>query len=73
MEKEHLDKEVTEPEETVEPEEAVEPEEEPAEEKDSLEGIYSNVASNRYENLRTSHIENKAKQLGNPKKKWTLV
>lgn len=72
MENEHVEKEVTEPEEMVEPEAVVE-REEPAEEKDSLEGIYSNVASNRYENLRTSHIENKAKQLGNPKKKWTLV
>ncbi|HSP22549.1 MAG TPA: hypothetical protein VLQ20_09475 [Planococcus sp. (in: firmicutes)] len=25
--------------------------------------IYSNIASNRYENLRTSYIENKAKEL----------
>lgn len=41
--------------------------EEPVKEKD-FDGIYSNIASNRYENLRTSHIENKAKQLRKQKK-----
>ncbi|MGI2328688.1 hypothetical protein [Planococcus sp. YIM B11945] len=43
----------------------IEPEEETEEkEKDAhLDKIYSNIASNRYENLRTSHIENKAKEL----------
>ncbi|MGO1060268.1 hypothetical protein ACTL32_14125 [Planococcus sp. FY231025] len=47
---------------TVEPEEI---EEEPGEpDMDArLNKIYSNVASNRYENLRTSYIENKAKEL----------
>lgn len=30
--------------------------------------IYSNVASNRYENLRTSYIENKAKELRKKRK-----
>lgn len=33
-----------------------------------FDGIYSNIASNRYENLRTSHIENKAKKLRKQKK-----
>lgn len=30
--------------------------------------IYSNVASNRYENLRTSYIENEAKKLRKKRK-----
>lgn len=30
--------------------------------------IYSNIASNRYENLRTSYIENKAKELRKKRK-----
>lgn len=46
-------------EEIVEEEEFVE---EPKKE-DRMAGIYSNVASNGYENLRTSHIENRAKKL----------
>ncbi|WP_154749856.1 hypothetical protein [Planomicrobium sp. YIM 101495] len=46
-------------EEIVEEEEVVE---EPKKE-DRMAGIYSNVASNGYENLRTSHIENRAKKL----------
>ena len=33
------------------------------EKKSRFDGIYSNVASNRFENLRTSHIENRAKEL----------
>ncbi|WP_186725688.1 hypothetical protein [Planomicrobium sp. CPCC 101110] len=33
-----------------------------------LDKIYSNIASNRYENLRTSHIENKAKELRKKKR-----
>ena len=33
------------------------------EEKSRFDKIYSNVASNRFENLRTSHIENRAKEL----------
>lgn len=41
--------------------------EEPVKERD-FDGIYSNIASNRYENLRTSHIENKAKQLRKQRK-----
>lgn len=48
-------------------EERVEEPEAPVREKD-FDGIYSNVASNRYENLRTSHIENKAKQLRKQRK-----
>lgn len=54
-------------EEAVEPEEVEEEPEETA--KDAhLDKIYSNVASNRYENLRTSYIENKAKELRKQKK-----
>lgn len=54
-------------EEVIEPEEVEEEPEETA--KDAhLDKIYSNVASNRYENLRTSYIENKAKELRKRKK-----
>ncbi|ANU24467.1 hypothetical protein [Planococcus donghaensis] len=45
--------------EVVEPE----PEIEPVTEEPNFDEIYSNIASNRYENLRTSHIEQKAKKL----------
>ncbi|RNF39120.1 hypothetical protein [Planococcus salinus] len=38
-------------------------EEEPKEGTSRFDNIYSKVASNRYENLRTSYIENKAKEL----------
>jgi len=41
---------------------------EPAEEDSRFDKIYSNIASNRYENLRTSYIENKAKELRKRKK-----
>lgn len=54
-------------EEAVEPEEIEEEPEETAEDA-HLDKIYSNVASNRYENLRTSYIENKAKELRKRKK-----
>lgn len=52
-------------EETVETEQLEETEEMPVdkEEKSRFDEIYSNVASNRFENLRTSHIENRAKEL----------
>lgn len=61
MEKEHKEVKEEEPvvEEAVVEEEVVE---EPKRE-DRMAGIYSNVASNGYENLRTSHIENRAKKL----------
>lgn len=52
-------------------EEWIEPEEEEEEEDDTdsrLDKIYSNIASNRYENLRTSYIENKAKELRKKKR-----
>jgi hypothetical protein len=51
-------------------EELIEPEEEEEEDDtDSrLDKIYSNIASNRYENLRTSYIENKAKELRKKKR-----
>lgn len=39
------------------------PEPESPEKDDHFDKIYSNIASNRYENLRTSSIENKAKAL----------
>lgn len=39
------------------------PEPESPETDDHFDKIYSNIASNRYENLRTSYIENKAKAL----------
>ncbi|WP_038702288.1 hypothetical protein [Planococcus sp. PAMC 21323] len=43
--------------------EVVEPEIEPVEEESNVDEMYSNIASNRYENLRTSHIEQRAKEL----------
>ncbi|EGA89292.1 hypothetical protein GPDM_10805 [Planococcus donghaensis MPA1U2] len=43
--------------------EVVEPETESVKETSKFDEIYSNIASNRYENLRTSHIEQKAKEL----------
>jgi hypothetical protein len=62
MEKERNEDELVEAEELEE--EAVEP----AEDDSRFDKIYSNVASNRYENLRTSYIENKAKELRKRKK-----
>jgi hypothetical protein len=53
MEKERKEDEL------IEPEEETEEKEEDA----RFDKIYSNIASNRYENLRTSYIENKAKEL----------
>ena len=56
-------------EELAERPESVEAEEvEPVEDDSKFDKIYSNVASNRYENLRTSYIENKAKELRKRKK-----
>lgn len=59
--------------EAVKEEEVIEPEEFEEEPEENaidahLDKIYSNVASNRYENLRTSYIENKAKELRKRKK-----
>ncbi|AQU78114.1 MULTISPECIES: hypothetical protein [Planococcus] len=51
----------------IEPEE-IEAEIEPAEKDSKFDKIYSNVASNRYENLQTSYIEMKAKELRKRKK-----
>lgn len=42
--------------------------EETAKDNSRFDKIYSNIASNRYENLRTSHIENKAKELRKKRK-----
>lgn len=52
----------------AEEEEIEEAEAEPVKDESKFDKIYSNVASNRYENLRTSHIENKAKELRKRKK-----
>ena len=54
--------------ETVEAEEIEAEDAEPIEDDSKFDKIYSNVASNRYENLRTSYIENKAKELRKRKK-----
>lgn len=54
--------------EPAEAEKIEETEAEPAKDDSKFDGIYSNVASNRYENLRTSYIENKAKELRKHKK-----
>lgn len=54
--------------EPVETDEIEEHEAEPAKDKSKFDKIYSNIASNRFENLRTSHIENKAKELRKRKK-----
>lgn len=43
-------------------------ESEPVEDNRFDKEIYSNVASNRYENLRTSYIENKAKKMRETRK-----
>lgn len=52
----------------VEANEEIEESEETAEDDTRFDKIYSNIASNRYENLRTSHIENKAKELRKKRK-----
>lgn len=54
--------------EPIEADEMEETEVEPAKDKSKFDKIYSNIASNRFENLRTSHIENKAKELRKRKK-----
>ncbi|ANU09038.1 hypothetical protein A1A1_06827 [Planococcus antarcticus DSM 14505] len=54
--------------EPVEAEGIEETEAEPVKEESKFDKIYSNVASNRFENLRTSYIENKAKELRKRKK-----
>ncbi len=50
------------------PEQEVEPEPEALETDHRLDKIYSNIASNRFENLRTSWIENRAKELRKKRK-----
>ncbi|ALS79900.1 hypothetical protein ACQKDB_03385 [Planococcus kocurii] len=61
------EKELEERSQPIEPEE-IEAEIEPAEKDSKFDKIYSNVASNRYENLQTSYIEMKAKELRKRKK-----
>ncbi|KAA0957308.1 hypothetical protein FQ085_09365 [Planococcus sp. ANT_H30] len=61
------EKELEERSQPIEPEE-IEAEIEPAEKDSKFDKIYSNVASNRYENLQTSYIELKAKELRKRKK-----
>lgn len=68
MAEERKEEELTEHPEPVEAEGIEEEEAEPAEAESKFDKIYSNVASNRYENLRTSYIENKAKELRKRKK-----
>lgn len=63
MVEERQEEELAERPEPVEAEDA-----EPVEDDSKFDKIYSNVASNRYENLRTSYIENKAKELRKRKK-----
>lgn len=63
---ERKEEELAERPEPVEAEEAEDAE--PVEDDSKFDKIYSNVASNRYENLRTSYIENKAKELRKRKK-----
>lgn len=60
MDKKREEEEVVEP---VETEEIEEPTAEVENDDSHFDKIYSNIASNRYENLRTSYIENKAKAL----------
>lgn len=60
MDKKREEEEVVEP---VETEEIEEPTAEAENDDSHFDKIYSNIASNRYENLRTSYIENKAKAL----------
>ncbi|MGK7378857.1 hypothetical protein ACSFXN_13570 [Planococcus sp. 1R117A] len=55
-------------EEQLKPEETETEATEPVEDDSKFDKIYSNVASNRYENLRTSYIEIKAKELRKRKK-----
>lgn len=61
------EEELVERSEPIEPEE-VEEEVEPVEDDSKFDKIYSNVASNRYENLQTSYIEMRAKELRKHKK-----
>lgn len=60
MDKKREEEEMVEP---VETEELEEPAAEAGNDDAHFDKIYSNIASNRYENLRTSYIENKAKAL----------
>ena len=68
MVKEKKEEELAERPEPVEAEEVEVEDAEPVEDDSKFDKIYSNVASNRYENLRTSYIENKAKELRKRKK-----
>ncbi len=54
---------VEQPERSEEDKIATDEEVEVVEKESKFDKIYSKVASNRYENLRTSHIETKAKEL----------
>ncbi|ALS75258.1 hypothetical protein [Planococcus rifietoensis] len=60
-----MDKETKEVEEQTpsEPEDVVDVESKELKTASKFDGIYSRVSSNRLENLRTTHIENKAKEL----------
>ena len=60
MDKKQKEEELAEP---VETEEIEEPAAGAENDDSRFDKIYSNIASNRYENLRTSYIENKAKAL----------
>lgn len=62
------EEELTERPESAEAEEVEAEEVEPVEDDSKFDKIYSNVASNRYENLQTSYIENRAKELRKRKK-----
>lgn len=68
MVEERKEEELAERPEPVEAEEVEVEDAEPVEDDSKFDKIYSNVASNRYENLRTSYIENKAKELRKRKK-----
>lgn len=68
MVEERKEEELTKRPEPVEAEEVEVEDAEPVEDDSKFDKIYSNVASNRYENLRTSYIENKAKELRKRKK-----
>lgn len=68
MVEERKEEELAERPEPVQAEEIEAEDAEPVEDDSKFDKIYSNVASNRYENLRTSYIENKAKELRKRKK-----
>lgn len=57
------DKQEVEEQTAVEPEDVVDVESKELKTASKFDGIYSRVSSNRIENLRTTHIENRAKEL----------